>query len=87
MHVILEDRALWTWMGTADVQAEQLTHLLVCLTLPHVQLGILPATGKRTAIPMTGFWIFDTAVVAIETPSAAITITQPQEGRAWTVAP
>jgi hypothetical protein len=34
---------------------------------------------EREAISTTGFWIFDDKLVTLETPSASIEVTQPQE--------
>lgn len=34
---------------------------------------------ERAAIGSTGFWIFDDALVSVETPTASIEIPQPQE--------
>lgn len=34
---------------------------------------------ERTGIPSAGFWIFDESLVALETPTASIEVTRPQE--------
>ena len=34
---------------------------------------------ERLATGSTGFWIFDDSLVALETPTASIEVTQPQE--------
>jgi hypothetical protein len=34
---------------------------------------------ERTGVPSAGFWIFDDSLVALETPTASIDVTQPQE--------
>jgi hypothetical protein len=34
---------------------------------------------ERAAVPPTGFWIFDDLWVALETPTASIEVTRPQE--------
>jgi hypothetical protein len=39
---------------------------------------------QREAVGSTGFWIFDDTLVALETPTANIEITQPQEIRQYT---
>ncbi|MFF0339683.1 helix-turn-helix domain-containing protein [Kribbella sp. NPDC004875] len=77
--VILEENALRTWFGNADTMAGQLDRLLTVMTLPNVALGIVPAMIEREAVSTTGFWIFDDKLVALETPSASIEVTQPQE--------
>ena len=34
---------------------------------------------ERTAVASAGFWIFDDSLVALETPTASIEVTRPQE--------
>jgi hypothetical protein len=34
---------------------------------------------ERVAVGSTGFWIFDDILVALETPTASIEVTRPQE--------
>lgn len=77
--VVLEEQALRTWFGTSETQAEQLDRLLAVMSLPTVSLGIIPMMIERIAVGSTGFWIFDRSLVALETPTASIEITRPQE--------
>jgi hypothetical protein len=49
------------------------------MSLPNVSLGIIPLMTERLAVGSTGFWIFDEALVALETPTASVEVTQPQE--------
>ncbi|WP_132149661.1 helix-turn-helix domain-containing protein [Kribbella antiqua] len=77
--VVLEENALRTWFGNAETMAGQLDRLLTVMTLPNVALGIVPTMIEREAISTTGFWIFDDKLVTLETPSASIEVTQPQE--------
>jgi len=77
--VVLEEQALRTWFGTADVQAGQLGRLLEMMAVPTVSLGIIPLMTERTAVASAGFWIFDDSLVALETPTASIEVTRPQE--------
>ncbi|MGH3618594.1 MAG: Scr1 family TA system antitoxin-like transcriptional regulator, partial [Pseudonocardiaceae bacterium] len=76
---ILEEQALRTWFGTAETQAGQLGRLLELMSLPNLSLGIIPLMTERLAAGSTGFWIFDDSLVALETPTASIEVTQPQE--------
>ena len=76
---LLEEQALRTWFGTAETQAGQLGRLLELMSLPNVSLGIIPLMVERLAVGSTGFWIFDDTLVALETPTASIEVTQPQE--------
>jgi len=76
---LIEEQALRTWFGTAETQAGQLGRLLDVMALPNVSLGIIPLMTKRQAVGSTGFWIFDDHLVALETPTASIEVTRPQE--------
>jgi hypothetical protein len=49
------------------------------MSLPTVSLGIIPMMRERTAVGSAGFWIFDNSLVALETPTASIEATRPQE--------
>jgi hypothetical protein len=77
--VVLGEQALHTRRGTPAEHADQLTHLLACMRLPFVSVGVIPADAQRHAIATIGFWIFDNNAVALETPTAAIKVTRPQE--------
>jgi len=77
--VVLEEQALRTWFGTAEVQAGQLGRLLEAMSIPTVSLGIIPMMTERGGVASTGFWIFDDSLVALETPTASIEVTRPQE--------
>jgi transcriptional regulator with XRE-family HTH domain len=76
---ILGEQALRTRRGTPEEHADQLTHLLSIMRLPFVSVGIIPADVQRHAIASIGFWIFDNNAAALETPTAAIKVTRPQE--------
>jgi len=77
--VILEEQALRTWFGSAEVQVGQLGRLLEVMSVPTVSLGIIPMMTERSAVPSAGFWIFGDSLVALETPTASIEVTRPQE--------
>ena len=77
--VVLEEQALRTWFGTAEVQAGQLGRLLEMMAVPTISLGIIPLMTVRAAVPSAGFWIFGDSLAALETPTASIEVTRPQE--------
>jgi transcriptional regulator with XRE-family HTH domain len=77
--VLLEEQALRTWFGTVETQAGQLDRLLAVMSLPTVALGVIPMMTERPAVPSTGFWVFDDALAALETPTASIEVTRPRE--------
>jgi transcriptional regulator with XRE-family HTH domain len=76
---VLGEQALRTRRGTPADHSDQLTHLLSLMRLPFVSVGVIPADVQRRAIATIGFWIFDNNAVALETPTAAIKVTRPQE--------
>ena len=77
--VVLEEQALRTWFGNAEIQAGQLGRLLEVMSVPTVSLGIVPLMRERTGVPSAGFWIFDSSLAALETPTASIEVRRPQE--------
>jgi transcriptional regulator with XRE-family HTH domain len=77
--VVLEEQALRTWFADAETQAGQLDRLLAVMSLPNVSLGIVPMMTERAGVPSTGFWMFDNSLVALETPTASIEVTRPNE--------
>lgn len=77
--VLLEEAALRTWFGPPEIMAAQLDRLLTVMTLPNLSVGLIPSMVERQAIGSTGFWVFDDRLVRLETPTASIEVTQPQE--------
>ncbi|MER7276663.1 helix-turn-helix transcriptional regulator [Dactylosporangium sp. NPDC000244] len=77
--VVLEEQALRTWFGGATVQAGQLERLLTVMSMPTVSVGIIPLMTERGGVASAGFWIFDDHLVALETPTANIEVSRPQE--------
>lgn len=77
--VILEEWALRSRIGTTEMMAGQLGHLLDAATRPSMSLGVVPMNVERTMWSSPGFWLFDDERVVLETPTAELTITQPRE--------
>jgi transcriptional regulator with XRE-family HTH domain len=77
--IVLEEAVLRTRFGSAETMAGQLDRLLSAMTLPNVALGIIPSTATRKVVGSAGFWIFDDKLVRLETPTASIEVSQPQE--------
>lgn len=77
--IVLEEQALRTFFGSAEVQAGQLGRLLEVMALPQVSLGIIPLMRERGGVGSAGYWIFDDDLVALETPTASIQVSQPAE--------
>lgn len=77
--VLLEERAIQARVGNFDIMSGQLDRLLGVMSLPRVSLGIIPETAIRAAFASVGFWIYDNALVGVETPTASLEVTQPRE--------
>jgi transcriptional regulator with XRE-family HTH domain len=76
---VIEEQALRTRVGGAEVMAGQLGRLLALTSLPTISLGIIPDGGARHALAQGSFWIFDETRVQVETVSAGLDIIQPGE--------
>jgi Domain of unknown function (DUF5753) len=77
--VVVEEQALRTRIGNAEVMKGQLDRLMTVMSLQRVSFGIIPSLGERHIWPVEGFWIFDEGVVNVETVSAELNITPPRE--------
>lgn len=77
-HMVLCENVLRAAVVPVDVAIGQLEHLLTLMDLPHVRLGVLPASARQY-MPLCEFWITDDSEVEIETYSAILRIEQPGE--------
>ena len=76
---VIEEQALRTRVGGAEVMAGQLGRLLALMSVPTISLAIIPDAGERHTLAQGSFWIFDDKRVQVETVSAGLDITQPVE--------
>lgn len=76
---LLAEQALRTRVGSAEAMLEQLDRVMAAMTLPNVSIGIIPAGAGLGAHTQTAFWIFDESLVKVETLTAALDITRPEE--------
>src|SRR5262249_27414622 len=76
---LLAEQVLRTRVGSVEVLAGQLDRALATLSLPKVSLGIIPTAAERCAWSQVAFWIYDDQQVKVDTVSAGLEITQPQE--------
>jgi transcriptional regulator with XRE-family HTH domain len=76
---LLAEQTLRTRIGTAEDMVEQLDRVLGVMNLPNVSIGIIPVTAGLGAHTQTAFWIFDDDLVKVETLTAALDITRPDE--------
>lgn len=77
-HFIIAHQALLTTVGDADVMIGQLDRLLTVMSLPRVNLGIIPSRAEYR-VPTNQFIMFDDRLVHVETISAELSISQPRE--------
>lgn len=86
-NVLLGEQALCTNVGGPGVMRGQLDRLLAVMSLPRLSLGIIPARASYVIWPGPMFIMFDDRMVMLETYSAELTITEPNEvamyGRAF----
>ena len=78
-NVILGEQALHSNIGGPDVMRGQLDRLLAGISLPRLNLGIIPMRSLCHIWPGNAFIMFDNRMVMVETYSAELTITQPRE--------
>ena len=76
---LLAEQTLRTRIGTAEIMVEQLDRVLGVMALTNVSIGIIPAAAGLGAHTQTAFWIFDDDLVKVETLTAALDITRPDE--------
>jgi transcriptional regulator with XRE-family HTH domain len=77
--IVLEEWALYARLGSTEMMAGQLAHLVTVCVRQNVSLGIVPMTAERTMWSSPGFWLYDSTQVVLETPTAELRITQPRE--------
>jgi transcriptional regulator with XRE-family HTH domain len=76
---LLAEQTLRTRIGTAEIMVEQLDRVLGVMALTNVSIGIIPAIAGLGGHTQTAFWIFDDDLVKVETLTAALDITRPDE--------
>jgi hypothetical protein len=70
-----------------QVQRGQLAHLLTAMRLPSVQLAIIPMNADRRGLrPRESFDITDSTLVTIEMLTGFLSLTHPEEVRAYATA-
>ncbi|MPZ83103.1 MAG: helix-turn-helix domain-containing protein [Actinophytocola sp.] len=81
--VVLEENAIRVQVGSPEIMAGQLDRLLAIMSLPRVNLGIIPQAAPRRTFTQVPFWIYDETMVGVETPTAKLEIVQPNEIRLY----
>lgn len=76
---LLAEQALHARIGSAETMIEQLDRLLGVMSMPNVSVGIIPLNAGLGAHTQTAFWIYDGDLVKVETLTAELEITAPEE--------
>lgn len=78
---LVEEDVLHHRVGDGEVMAGQLGHLIACMGLPSMSLGIIPAASARDQVmwPLEQFTVFDDARIHVELLAAKVTVTAPGE--------
>lgn len=76
--LLVGEQALRTTVGTDEVMADQLRHLLDLMTLPRLVLGIVPGNSPYFR-RLTDFVLYGPRKALMETITAESAITQPRE--------
>ncbi|GAA1001493.1 helix-turn-helix transcriptional regulator [Acrocarpospora macrocephala] len=78
-HFILTEAALRYRLCPPGIMLGQLDRMVSFSALPNVKLGIIGFETAYTVAPAHGFWLLDNDRVMVETFSAELNLTQPQE--------
>lgn len=82
IDVVITEAALWWRPGPVGVSLAQLDRLDSLVTLPNVELGIVPLDVGGSEIPLNQFVIFklgaDLDAVTVETYTSEVTVTDPE---------
>ncbi len=78
--IVVEESVLRYQLGSQEIMAAQLGHLLSILAVPSVSLGVIPfSAAGRQAWTLETFTVFDDSRVHVELLSAQVTVTAPSE--------
>lgn len=78
-HFVLAAEAVHHSFVPPEVMRGQLDRLVSASLLKTVSLGIVPLGREWPFLPLHGFWIFDDSTVFVETVSAELVVTEPDE--------
>jgi hypothetical protein len=76
---LLSEQVLYARVGSDDVMAEQLDRVITVMALPNVSIGIIPFAAGIDSRTQTAFSIFDESLVRVETLTAGLDISRPEE--------
>lgn len=79
---VVAEAVLRTWPGSGDSMPGQLAYLAEISGRRSVRLGVVPG-GITPRAPLHGFTLYDEAAVTVETFTREMTLTDPDEVRAY----
>ncbi|GII86600.1 transcriptional regulator [Sphaerisporangium siamense] len=82
-HFVLAESVLRFRLCPVEVMTAQLERLAVASTMRTIRVGVIPFDVPYPAAPIHGFWIFDDRHVSVETVTAALTLTEETDVRAY----
>ena len=77
VQLVMGEAALHAVVGTAETLTAQLDRLATMAELPGLELGIVPF--RTPVLPTPGFWIYDAAIVTVETLTGEQRLIEPDE--------
>ena len=79
IHFVITEAVVRYLFCPREVMIAQLDRLVALSGLRTLRFGVVPFDVQYRFSPPHGFWIFDDKAVVVETISAELTLTQPQE--------
>lgn len=80
---VLSEAALRWRMGSSELMAEQVEHLVAVQRRPNVRLGVVPWSADANVVALHGFHIYDERVVTVSVLTGNATITDPLDVREY----
>ncbi|MBE1585560.1 helix-turn-helix domain-containing protein [Nonomuraea angiospora] len=76
---VVTEAALRTALAPPEVMRGQLDRLLAVSTLPNVEFGVIPFSTELPSSPINGFWIYNEAMVGVETMTKDLILRDPDD--------
>jgi len=76
---VITETALLSRFCEPEVMLQQVQFIRAFSKIPHIRIGLVPASARLPNIPQNGFAVYDLDVVVIETFGGMITITDDRD--------
>lgn len=80
---VVSEGALRTWPGDGSVMLAQLDYVAAVSERPNVWVGVVPWSARLDVVPPHGFTVYGDEAVSVETFTAEVTITDPDDVAAY----